>query len=62
MDREAALRPPSTRLPRNIWPRSDRKITDLRALRRETEQYDQSMARCGTVAECRIIEALSGRQ
>jgi Cu(I)-responsive transcriptional regulator len=36
----------------------DRKIADLRALRRELgSMIDQ--CRCGTVAECRIIEALS---
>ena len=36
----------------------DRKIADLRALRRELgNMIDQ--CRCGTVAECRIIEALS---
>lgn len=36
----------------------DRKITDLRALRRElSSMIDQ--CRCGTVAECQIIEALS---
>lgn len=36
----------------------DRKIADLRALRRElASMIDQ--CRCGTVAECRIIEALS---
>jgi len=36
----------------------DRKIADLHALRRELgNMVDQ--CRCGTVAECRIIEALS---
>jgi Cu(I)-responsive transcriptional regulator len=36
----------------------DRKIADLRALRRELDSMiDQ--CRCGTVAECRIIDALS---
>jgi Cu(I)-responsive transcriptional regulator len=36
----------------------DRKIADLQALRRElASMIDQ--CRCGTVAECRIIEALS---
>jgi DNA-binding transcriptional MerR regulator len=36
----------------------DRKIADLRALRRElSNMIDQ--CRCGTVAECRIIEAQS---
>ena len=36
----------------------DRKIADLRALRRELDgMIDQ--CRCGTVADCRIIEALS---
>ncbi|EFI52772.1 helix-turn-helix domain-containing protein [Afipia sp. 1NLS2] len=36
----------------------DRKIADLRALRRELDSMiDQ--CRCGTVADCRIIEALS---
>ncbi|HMR29941.1 MAG TPA: helix-turn-helix domain-containing protein [Geminicoccaceae bacterium] len=36
----------------------DRKIADLRALRRELDSMiDQ--CHCGTVAECRIIEALS---
>ncbi len=36
----------------------DRKIADLRALRRElASMIDQ--CRCGTVAECRIIEVLS---
>lgn len=36
----------------------DRKIADLRALRRELgSMIDQ--CRCGTVADCRIIEALS---
>lgn len=36
----------------------ERKIADLRALRRElASMVDQ--CRCGTVAECRIIEALS---
>jgi len=36
----------------------DRKIADLRALRRElSSMIDQ--CRCGTVADCRIIEALS---
>jgi Cu(I)-responsive transcriptional regulator len=36
----------------------DRKIADLRALRRELgNMIDQ--CRCGTVADCRIIEALS---
>ena len=36
----------------------DRKIADLRALRRELgTMLDQ--CRCGTVAECRIIETLS---
>jgi len=36
----------------------DRKIVDLRALRRElASMVDQ--CRCGTVAECRIVEALS---
>lgn len=36
----------------------DRKIADLRALRRElASMVDQ--CRCGTVAECRIIDALS---
>jgi Cu(I)-responsive transcriptional regulator len=36
----------------------DRKITDLRALRRELSNMI-NQCRCGTVAECRIIEALS---
>ena len=36
----------------------DRKLADLRALRRElASMIDQ--CRCGTVADCRIIEALS---
>lgn len=36
----------------------DRKIADLRALRRElSSMIDQ--CRCGTVADCRIVEALS---
>jgi len=36
----------------------DRKIADLRALRRElASMVDQ--CRCGTVAECRIVESLS---
>lgn len=36
----------------------DRKIADLRALRRElASMIDQ--CRCGTIAECRIIETLS---
>lgn len=39
----------------------DRKIADLRALRRElSNMIDQ--CRCGTVAECRIVEALSPQQ
>jgi Cu(I)-responsive transcriptional regulator len=38
----------------------DRKIADLRALRRELgNMIDQ--CRCGTVADCRIVEALSPR-
>jgi len=36
----------------------DRKIADLRALRRELDSMI-NQCRCGTVAECRIIEALS---
>lgn len=36
----------------------DRKIADLRALRRELDSI-VSQCHCGTVAECRIIEALS---
>lgn len=36
----------------------DRKITDLRALRRELNSMI-AQCRCGTVADCRIIEALS---
>ena len=36
----------------------DRKIADLRALRRELASMIDR-CRCGTVAECRIIEALS---
>lgn len=36
----------------------DRKITDLRALRRELGNLI-SQCGCGTVADCRIIEALS---
>jgi Cu(I)-responsive transcriptional regulator len=36
----------------------DRKIADLRALRRELASMIEQ-CRCGTVAECRIIEALS---
>jgi len=38
----------------------DRKIADLRALRRELGSMI-SQCRCGTVADCRIIEALSPR-
>lgn len=36
----------------------DRKIADLRALRRELSSLLEQ-CRCGTVADCRIIEALS---
>lgn len=36
----------------------DRKIADLRALRRELDSL-LKQCRCGTIAECRIIEALS---
>jgi Cu(I)-responsive transcriptional regulator len=36
----------------------DRKIADLRALRRELANM-LNQCRCGTVADCRIIEALS---
>jgi Cu(I)-responsive transcriptional regulator len=36
----------------------DRKIADLRALRRELDRMIH-LCGCGTVAECRIIEALS---
>lgn len=36
----------------------DRKIADLHALRRELDSI-VSQCHCGTVAECRIIEALS---
>lgn len=36
----------------------DRKIADLRALRRELASM-VNQCRCGTIAECRIIEALS---
>ncbi|OJU25456.1 MAG: MerR family transcriptional regulator [Nitrobacter sp. 62-13] len=36
----------------------DRKIADLRALRRELDSMI-AQCRCGTVADCRIIEALS---
>jgi len=36
----------------------DAKIADLRALRRELDSL-LKQCRCGTVAECRIIEALS---
>jgi Cu(I)-responsive transcriptional regulator len=36
----------------------DRKIADLRALRRELDSMI-NQCRCGTVADCRIIEALS---
>lgn len=36
----------------------DRKIADLRALRRELASMIEQ-CRCGTVAECRIVEALS---
>lgn len=36
----------------------DRKIADLRALRRELGNL-LAQCRCGTVADCRIIEALS---
>lgn len=36
----------------------DRKIADLRALRRELGSLVKQ-CRCGTVAECRVIEALS---
>lgn len=36
----------------------DRKISDLRALRRELDSL-LKQCRCGTVAECKIIEALS---
>jgi Cu(I)-responsive transcriptional regulator len=36
----------------------DRKIADLRALRRELANMI-NQCRCGTVADCRIIEALS---
>lgn len=36
----------------------DRKISDLRALRRELDSL-LKQCRCGTVAQCKIIEALS---
>ncbi len=36
----------------------DRKIADLKALRRELNSM-VNQCRCGTVADCRIIEALS---
>lgn len=36
----------------------DRKISDLQALRRELDHMI-GQCKCGTVAECRIIEALS---
>ena len=36
----------------------DRKIADLRALRRELDSL-LKQCRCGTVAQCKIIEALS---
>lgn len=36
----------------------DRKIADLRALRRELDSMI-NQCRCGTIAECRIIETLS---
>jgi hypothetical protein len=36
----------------------DRKIADLQALRRELDSMIEQ-CRCGTVADCRIIEALS---
>ncbi len=39
----------------------DRKIADLRALRRELDRMIAQCG-CGTVAECRIIEALSPPQ
>ena len=36
----------------------DRKIADLRALRRELDSL-LKQCRCGTIAQCKIIEALS---
>lgn len=38
----------------------DRKIADLQALRRELDSMIEQ-CQCGTVADCRIIEALSPR-
>jgi len=38
----------------------DRKIADLRALRRELDSMI-TQCRCGTVADCRIVDALSPR-